>query len=375
MKRKNNLYYSICKIENIRYIYDEIVAKNTRNKRKILFFDQYYIGNILYIETILAQRLYVPGKYHIFLIHEPKYRVIMSQNIFDKLVNHLVSYYLLRPVLEPSLIDTNVATRTGKGTGYGISLIKRYLLENRRKYNHFYILKFDISKYFYNIDHDVLKTLLKKKIKDQNALKIIFDIIDSTNEDYINQSIQRLVRIYQEKINDSYVLDELSRIPLYQNKKGLPIGNMTSQILAIFYLNDLDHYIKEVLKIKYYIRYMDDGILIHPNKHYLRKCLEEIKRILRSKYKLELNQKTKIFSINEGVEFLGFRYFFKNNKLIVKVRNSTKKRYKKKMQKLYYKDYQKYIQVKGSYEGHFRYAHAKNLKYEVVEKLKRDRFL
>lgn len=146
---------------------------------------------------------------------------------------------------------------------------------------------------------------------------------------------------------------------------------MTSQILAIFYLNDLDHYIKKILKIKYYIRYMDDGILIHHNKSYLKKCLEEIKRILRSQYKLELNQKTKIYSIKEGIEFLGFRYSFKNNKLIIKVRNSTKKRYKKKISKLYRKDYQKYIQVKESYEGHFQYAHTKNLKYEIVEKLKR----
>lgn len=90
MKRKNNLYYSICKIENIRYVYDEIVSRNTKNKKKVLFFDQYYMINILCMENILSKRLYVPGKYYIFLIHEPKYRVIMSQNIFDKLVNHLV---------------------------------------------------------------------------------------------------------------------------------------------------------------------------------------------------------------------------------------------------------------------------------------------
>lgn len=108
-----------------------------------------------------------------------------------------------------------MATRIGKGTGYRISLIKKYLLEARRKYNHFYILKFDISKYFYNIDHYVLKELLNKKIKDRYALQIIFDIIDSTNEDYINLSIQKLVKLYQKRIKDPYVLDELKRIPIY----------------------------------------------------------------------------------------------------------------------------------------------------------------
>ncbi len=364
MKRKNNLYYSICKIQNIRYVYDEIVSKNTKNKGKVLRFDQYYMENILYIEMILSKKLYIPGNYHIFLIHEPKYRVIMSQNMFDKLVNHLVSYYILRPSLEPSLIDANIATREGKGTSYGISLFKKYLCQARKKYNN-----------FYNIDHGVLKELLKKKIKDDNALQIIFNIIDSTNREYINKTLQSLIKSYQEKSTDPFVLQELKHIPVYQKNKGLPIGNMTSQILAIFYLNDLDHYIKEVLKIQYYIRYMDDGVLIHHDKSYLKKCLKELKSILKHQYKLELNQKTKIFTIKEGIEFLGFRYFFKNNKLIVKVRTSTKKRYKRKLKKLYQKDFKKYMQVKSSYNGHFKYANANYLKYEVMENLRNKNYL
>ena len=370
MKRVNNLYYRICNLDHIRFIYDDVVSKNTKNKRKIIQFDSYYLENILYVKKLLVSKKYLPAKYNIFLIHEPKFRVIMSQNVLDKLVNHLVSFYILKPALESSLIDLNVATRIGKGTSYAIYLMKKYLGEARRKYHNFYILKFDILKYFYNIDHKVLKMLLERKIKDASALKIIFNIIDSTNEEYINQSIQELVTNYQKKIKVPFILEELNHIPQYQKGKGLPIGNMTSQILAIFYLNDLDHYIKEVLRIQYYIRYMDDGILIYHNKSYLKKCLNKIRNLLEYQYQLKLNQKTKIFSIKEGIEFLGFRYFFKNNKLIVKVRTSTKQRYKRKMKQLYKKDFSKYIQVKNSYDGHFQYANVGHLTYEVIKNLK-----
>ena len=111
---------------------------------------------------------------------------------------------------------------------------------------------------------------------------------------------------------------------------------MTIQIVAISYLNELDHFIKDGLKIKSYVRYMDDGVLIHNDKEYLKYCLKEIEKII-CKYMLELNNKTKILSSKEGIEFLGFRFII-SNKTIVKVNNKTKKRFKKKM-KLLYEEY------------------------------------
>lgn len=257
MRRYNSLYYDICNLDNIRYIYEEKVKKNTKNKKNVVSFDNYYMENICSIKEDLSKEKYIPGKYNIFLITKPKVRVVMSQKMYDKVVNHLVSYFILNPVILPSLVDVNVATRINKGTDYGIKLFKKYLVNSRKKHNNFYILKFDISKYFYNIDHNVLKELLKRRIKDEKALNILFKIIDSTNEDYVNQNISSIIECYKDKIKDSNVINQLNNIPLYKNGKGLPIGNMTSQILAIFYLNDLDHYIKEKLGIKYYIRYMD----------------------------------------------------------------------------------------------------------------------
>ncbi len=368
MKRKNNLYYAICNLDNIRFIYDTKVKITTKNKKKVLGFDNYYLENIFSIKDILSNEKYIPGHYNIFLVSEPKIRVVMSQNMYDKIINHLVSYYILKPVILPCLIEQNVATRELKGTDYGIKLFKKYLNKIKYEADEFYILKFDISKYFYNINHKVLKEMLNKKIKDKKALHILYQIIDSTNEKYINNSIKHLVECYKKKDISEKVKEELDKIPIYENGKGLPIGNMTSQILAIFYLNDLDHYIKEELKIKYYIRYMDDGILMHKDKNYLRYCLVKINDIVEKFYHLKLNKKTKIFSSKESIEFLGFNYRLRNKKLIVKVKNQTKKRFKRKIKALKKSHSDKYQHVVGSYKGHLKYANSKNLLYETLSK-------
>ena len=318
MKRVGNIYNNILDISIINNIYKRQVKCNTKNKRKIEVFENNYVSNICYIKEILEERKYIPGKYNIFLIKEPKYRIIMSQNIIDKLINHIVSKYFLVDIFEKSLINENVATRINKGTKEGIRLVKKYL--NNIKGKEFYILKFDIEKYFYNIDHDILKEILIDKIKDKDVINILFNIIDSTDLEYVNKKIDSIKEKEKNKTSDINIINEINKIPYYNIGKGLPIGNMSSQFLAILYLNELDHFIKEKLNIKYYVRYMDDGLLIHESKEYLKYCLNEIEKIM-SKYKLKLNKKTKIYKYNEGFEFLGFRYIIKNNKVIIKVKN------------------------------------------------------
>lgn len=372
MRRVNNIYDSILDIKVIQKIYSSRVRVNTKNKLKLEKFENNYVSNMIYIKQILEERNYKPGRYNIFLIKEPKLRIIMSQNIIDKLINHVVSQYFLINIFESTLIEENVATRKNKGTKYGIFLLKKYLNEVKDK--NFYVLKFDISKYFFNLDHDIIKELLEHKIKDKDVLKILCDIVDSTDSSYVNEMINLLKEKEIQRINNSNSKDkerlikEIKELPNYEVGKGLPIGNMSSQFLAILYLNELDHFIKNKLKIKYYIRYMDDGVIIHQNKEYLQYCLEEINKIL-ERYKLKLNKKTKIYSCKEGFEFLGFRYIIKNNKVIMKVKNSTKKRFKRKI-KVYNKLLKKdklsefdYNQVLASYKGHLSYGNTNNLVY------------
>ena len=266
MKRKGNLYKNIYNFDNIIKAYNE-VCKNTKNKRKVAIFRSYKCMYISRIYEILKNRKYKVGTYNVFTIYEPKERIIVSQNMQDKVVNHLVARYILYPALLPCLIDSNVASRKNMGTNKGLLYFKDFYRKSKIKYKNFYILKCDISKFFASINHSVLKEKLKSKIKDKDALKIVFDIIDV-------------------------------------EKSGLSIGAMTSQVLAIFYLNDMDHFIKEQLKIKYYVRYQDDFLLFHPSKQYLKYCLTQIKNFL-EKEDLKLNKKTKIYKSTSNFIFLG----------------------------------------------------------------------
>ena len=142
-------------------MYDRRVRLNTKNKKKLERFENSYVSNLIYVKNVLNDRKYIPGRYNIFIIKEPKVRLIMSQNIIDKLINHVVSEYLLVNIYDKTLIDTNIATRKNKGTHYGLRLVKKYI--NELKNDKFYILKFDVSKYFFNLDHDIIKKLIRKK--------------------------------------------------------------------------------------------------------------------------------------------------------------------------------------------------------------------
>lgn len=266
MKRMNNLYPNIYKLENIVECFNE-VKKNTKSVVRVENLRAYKNIYISRIHKILTEQTYQMGEVVVFTIYEPKERKIVSLNLQDKIVNHLVARYILYPAILPCLLDINVASRKGLGTSSGLLYAKTFKNKCKIKYGEYYVLKCDVSKFFSSIDHDILKQKVLKRIKDKDALKIIFDIIDSY-------------------------------------KPGLSIGAMTSQILAIYYLNDMDHFIREQLKINYYIRYQDDFLLFHPSKDYLKYCLEEIKKFL-AREKMELNSKTRIYKNTSNFLFLG----------------------------------------------------------------------
>ena len=339
MKRVNNLYKNIYSISNIIYMYKKI-RKNIRNKKEIFEFEKKLNSNINEIANTLYSKKYVFSKYKIFLISEPKYRLIMSENIKDKLVNHLVSKYILGS-LEKSLIDTNVSTRKHKGSSYAFNMLVKYINKLRLINSDIFILKMDIKKYFYNIDHDILKKKLLNKIKDKDSINILFSIIDSTNEKYINEKIKKVKKVEISKLKDKSLIKEIENIPLYKYGKGLPIGNMTSQFLAVFYLNEIDHFIKEKLGFKYYIRYMDDLIIIDSDKEKLKKSLSLIKNKL-NKEKLKLNNKTQIINLKNGFNFLGYNFRY-NNKLYIKITNKTYYRVNRKLNYLLHNNYCSYF--------------------------------
>lgn len=315
--------------DKILAIYDDIIKKKTRNKERIYKFDRYKMMNIDKVYKELKNCHYDGGFYNIFLIKDPKYRIIMSLNIKDKLINHYITTYYLYAILEKKLIDRNVATRKNKGRDYAIRIIKQDI-EHLKKKGKFYILKIDIAKYFYCIDHDRLKEMLYEDLNDKDIYNYLSNIIDSTDKEYINKHIK--------VIKDKYKnIKSIQEIPYYTKGKGLPIGNYSSQFLAIYYLYKIDYKIVHTYKIKHYIRYMDDFILMHENKEYLKEIKDKLEDELLDIYKLNFNKKKTVLSDSKtGFSFCGYRFRIINNKTIVNVSNSTKKRVTKRIKEIKY---------------------------------------
>lgn len=321
------------KFDDIKNVYENEVRVNTKNKNKVYRFDRYKMGYLIEIYDMLSNNEYRDLKYNIFLIRYPKYRIVMSMNVMNKVINHYITRYILMPKLERFLDIRNVATRKYMGRDYGIRLIKKYL-EYYKSKDKGYVLKIDISKYFYKIDHNVLKGMIWEYF-DDDEYKILEMIIDSTDQGYVNEKIRKLKE--QELSRVSVRSDEIKDIPLYEFGKGLPIGNMSSQFLSIYYLNRLDHKIVHNYRLKHYVRYMDDMVIFSTNKEYLKDVKEKITRELREKYLLDINKKkTLIVNIREGFTFCGYRFRIVGKKTIINVCRETVKRVKKRVKEVRY---------------------------------------
>ncbi len=369
MKRLNNLYDKMISYSNANYVFNRI-KNNCHNKKRVFAFLKYKNSNIVDILFKLKNQDYTFSNFGIFLINEKKYRIIMSENINDKIVNQMISYFILLPSFK-NLIDTNIATRKNKGTSYGYKKINEYL-KSIGTDKEIYVLKIDIKKYFYNIDHKILYSMLEKRIKDKKALKIIKEMISLTNYNYVNNDIDRLIneeinRISKLNLNPNELekkIIELNNIPRYQKDKGLSIGCLSNQLFAIFYLSEFDHYVKEVLKYKYYIRYMDDIYFFDTNKEKLENSFNLITNKLKE-LKLEVNNKSGIYRMQEGISFLGYTYYIKNSKIIIKYTNSTIRKIDRKLNKLYNSNFEYYYRSIRSYNGYFIRSNTKlyNNKY------------
>ena len=364
MKRRNNLYDSMIDYEKIKKIYDK-VRITTKNKKEVIRFSLNLNENLMDILTKLYKGKYVFNKYRIFLIREPKYRLIMSECIEDKIVNHLFSNELIKS-LERSLIDNNVATRKNKGSKLAYEKFIKSV--NKLMYNSkdIYVLKLDISKYFYNINHEILMEMVMEKIKDKKALCLLKEILDTTNKSYVNKEIREVIYKEKERVKilniskeeKKKLYSELDKIPTYRKGYGLPIGNMSSQILAVFFLNKVDHFIKEVLKCKNYIRYMDDLVIVDIDYD----KLKEYKKIITKeieKYDLKVNEKSSIFKLRSGVNFFGYNFKI-NKKLIIKYRKDTIKRVNKKIINLFLYDISYLFRSFGSYKGYLSMCNTNN---------------
>lgn len=345
----NKLFKKLCSYENL-----ELAFKNARKgktkKQYVKDFEQDYPKNLIILKKELEEKKYLPGRLHKFIVRDPKTRTIHSSYFKDRIVHHAI-VNILKPIYEPIFIYDSFASIKNKGTHEGVKRFEQFvrkiskngkLVKNPYNKNSItgYVLKADIRKYFDSMDHEILIGILRRKIKDEELIDLIRRILDN----------------FEDK----------------GKGRGVPLGNYTSQFFANVYLNELDYFVKHELKAKYYIRYVDDFVILHKSKkrleHFLRKIREFIPNI-----KLELHpDKCGIICLRNGITFLGYRIFY--NYRLLKKRNIKhfKARYQENV--LLYKN--NLITREGlecriqGWLGYAKFANTYNLQKKLIETFK-----
>lgn len=292
MKRKGNLYDQIISIDNI-LMADEIARRGKSKQPGIIAFDKNHDQNIADIYRDLVNKSYKTSNYTIFKIYEPKERNIYMLPFRDRIVHHAIMN-VLEPLFVCTFTSDSYSCIKGKGIHAAANAVKNALKDESGT---IYCMKLDIKKFYPNIDHDSLKILLRRKIKDAELLWLLDSIIDSAD--------------------------------------GLPIGNYLSQYFANFYLTYFDHWIKEVKSRKYYFRYADDLVFLSDDKEDLHQLLADIKEYLTTNLKLEIKDNYQIFPVEaRGIDFVGYVFYHKHTLLRKTIKKSFARKISKGINKL-----------------------------------------
>ena len=331
---KNNFKAKLT-FENLLKAHERASAHKT-SRMEVLKFNVDLETNLHSILNELKTDTYKLSKYKEFTIYEPKERIIKCLPYRDRIVHQWYIYEFIKPYIIPRLINTTCACIDGRGTHYAVKLTQKYMRIMKRKYKNYYILKLDIKKYFYNIDKKILYNIMCEYISDKSLLKLTKKFIYDNNEN-----------------------------------TGIPIGNYTSQYFANIYLDKLDKYIKEILKIQYYIRYMDDFVILVKEKEECIHLKNKISEFLNDHLQLELNSKSRYYPNKMGVNFCGYRIY--ETHILVRQRSKKKMRENiKEWNKLSSDnklDKNKLKRSLNSWLGHVKHANSYNLVNKYVSKL------
>ncbi len=306
--------------------------KGKRRKDEVIKFNLKQEEYIKWLYIQLKSGTYIHGGYTSFYVSEPKLRKIEKARYIDRIVHKWIVDYFLMDTFVKSFIDTSYACIKGKGTHKACLDLQKAMKKCERIWGEYYIIKTDVSKFFNSIDKDILINILEKRIKDKKLMWLIKEIL------------------YKQP-----------------RKKGIDIGNYTSQTFANIYLNEFDYFVKQELHLKYYYRYMDDSVALVKTKKEAKEVLLQMENFLKEKLDLELNDKTQIFKNKQGVNFCGYKI----NPYRLKIRTNGKKRLKKKVKKLQYKikngeitskEAKKYL---AGHNGYIKIANTYNLEKKL----------
>lgn len=333
----NTLFEKAIDYKNLKESYKRTQQASRKYRKEAIIFDMAREKNLVKLWRELKHETYIPSDYIEFKVYEPKERVIHAPRIRDKIVQ-FSAHMVLQEVYMPIFINSSYACLVERGTHKAVNKLQHNMKYVQWKYGDGWVLKMDVSKFFYSINREILKKILRKKIKDDKFLRLLDKIIDSSPE----------------------------------GEKGIPLGNVTSQDFANIYLNEVDQYAMRYLGLKYYVRYMDDIIIVIPTKEEAQKAKENITAYLNDRLDLQINNKTKIFPIDQGVNAYGFK-IFTTHKLI---RNSSKAAMKRRIKAMDRKVQSGEISEKevqqsvNSWLGHARHSNSYNLSKKIFSKYK-----
>ncbi len=319
MKRYNNLFDKIVSLDNL-YEADKRARRQKSHRPEVMLFDKNKDKLLLDLQRKLINGEYETSEYYVFKIYEPKEKEIFKLPYYpDRIVHHAIMN-IMEPIWVSAFVKGTYSCIRKRGIHKALKDVKFALKD---EVNTQYCLKLDIRKFYPSIDHDILKTIIRKKIKDKRLLSLLDEIIESA--------------------------------------QGVPIGNYLSQFFANLYLTYLDHWIKEQKKVRYYFRYADDIVILGGDKQQLRDLFYDIQDYLNNKLKLNFKDNWQIFKVDSrGIDFVGYRVFHTHTLL----RKRIKKRFCKKINKLNKKqnlDKDTYKQKICGYIGWIKYCNGRNL--------------
>lgn len=332
-----SLYERIYDTKNLEESYKRTQSGNRKYRKEAIYFAMSKERKLRCLQKELEDRTYRPGSYIEFYVFEPKKRLVHAPHIRDKIVQFSI-HTVLQGIYRSVFIKDSYACLEEKGTHEAVHRIQHYMRLAQWKYEEPYIVKIDVRKFFYSINRDILKTIYRKKIpeSEQDFLRILDMIVDSSPE----------------------------------GEKGLPLGNVTSQDFANIYLNEIDQFCKRYLGLKWYVRYMDDICIIVKDRETARDVLAKIRTYVKDHLDLELNEKTHIYPLAQGINTLGFRIHTTH----LEVRNSSKAAMKRRIKKIDEKVQSGRLtkkqaqQAVNAWLGHARHSNSYNLAKKIFEK-------
>lgn len=350
MKTFKNLYEQIYNFDNLYQAYLS-ARKGKRYRDQVLQFSANLEDNLIQLQNELIYQTYQVGRYHEFFVYEPKKRLIMALPFRDRVLQWAI-YRVINPIVTKGYIADSYACVEGRGAVAAAKRLQYWLQREEHRHEKEYYLKLDVSKFFYRVNHKVLLEILRRRFGNDAKLMWLFELIINSEETAFGLPL-------------GYNPGESERI----YEVGMPIGNLTSQMLSNVYMNELDQFAKRQLHIRCYIRYMDDVIILSHNKYTLHQYKAEVEEFLNTRLQLNLNNKTALRPTSLGIEFVGYKIWSTH----IKLRKSTALKMKRGLNHVK-KEYEqgrlpleKVHETMNSYYGLMQHCNSYNLRKKLSE--------